>query len=96
MQYLVFFSNRSLILHQLVRHLVRTNRMGDDLDESTLRVFFSDSENDIRKSAVARRRDIRKHESAFAAAAELPAEGGKIDFLATGHANCKALEQYFR
>lgn len=65
-------------------------------DESTLRVFFSDSERDVRKSAVASRKDISKRESVFAAAAELPAEGGKVEFTATGHANCRALEQYFK
>ena len=61
-----------------------------------LRIYLSDSEGDLAKSAAASRQQIRKPESIFAAAAELPAEDGKVDFKATGHANCKALEGYFR
>ena len=64
--------------------------------DPTLRICFSDSEGDLAKSAVSSIKQIRKRESIFAAAAELSAENGKIDFPATGHMNCKALEAFFK
>lgn len=63
--------------------------------DGQLRIFFADSKNQTCKSAVASRKDIRSRASCFAAAAELPAKDGTIDFLATKSTNCKALQHYF-
>lgn len=63
--------------------------------DGQLRIFFADSERQIGKSAEASRQNIRNRASCFAAAAELPAKDGTIEFLATNSTNCKALQHYF-
>ncbi len=63
--------------------------------EGSLRIFFANSGNDRAKSVFAPRKIINSRASAFRVASELPAEGDKIEFLASGCNNCSALQQYF-
>ncbi|KAK9843126.1 hypothetical protein WJX74_007369 [Apatococcus lobatus] len=65
------------------------------LEMEQLRIYFPDSQKDPAKSAVASRDCIRQRSTVFATAAELPADCSSVEFLATSHHNCKALEHYF-
>ena len=59
-----------------------------------LYIFFKDFKTHQR-CVVADRKAIRKRESVFQAAAELPAKDNTVVFEATTASNCRALQHYF-